>query len=178
MDFSAQFHDLQARVVAAATTVERAATESRAQLKQQIDRARVDVELARKDGKEQVGEAADRAQSKWTQLKSDVSAKMDELKTRADKRADQPDAKVAGNDADWAEMEAADAHRLRLVGRGQRPAGRAGRPGRPRVRDRTRAVPPLVTAARPRLPPDQHTLFPGGQQARRRTRPGADICRP
>lgn len=53
MDFSAQFHDLQARVVAAATTVERAATESRAQLKQQIDQARVDVELARKDGKEQ-----------------------------------------------------------------------------------------------------------------------------
>ena len=67
------------------------------------------MELARKDGKEQVGEAADRAQSKWTQLKSDVSAKMDELKTRADKRSDQLDAKVAGNDADWAEMEAADA---------------------------------------------------------------------
>ena len=89
--------------------MERAATESRAQLKQQIDQARVDVELARKDGKEQVGSAADRAQSKWTQLKSDVSAKMDELKTRADKRADQLDAKVAGNDADWAEMEAADA---------------------------------------------------------------------
>ena len=89
--------------------MERAATESRAQLKQQIDQARVDVELARKDGKEQVGEAADRAQSKWTQLKSDVSAKMDELKTRADKRADQLDAKAAGNDADWAEMEAADA---------------------------------------------------------------------
>jgi hypothetical protein len=89
--------------------LERAATESRAQLKQQIDQARVDVELARKDGKEQVGEAADRAQSKWTQLKSDVSAKMDELKTRADKRADQLDAKAADNDADWAEMEAADA---------------------------------------------------------------------
>ena len=89
--------------------MERAATESRAQLKQQIDQARVDVELARKDGKEQVGEAADRAQSKWTQLKSDVSAKMDELKTRADKRADQLDAKAADNDADWAEMEAADA---------------------------------------------------------------------
>ena len=107
MDFSAQFQDLQARVAAAATTVEQAATESRAQLKQQIDQGGRGA--GKEGGKEQVGEAADRAQSKWTQLKSDVSAKMDELKTRADKRSDQLDAKVAGNDADWAEMDAADA---------------------------------------------------------------------
>ncbi len=36
-------------------------------------------------------------------------ARVAELKSRADRRADQLDAKVAGTDADWAEMDAADA---------------------------------------------------------------------
>ena len=85
MDFSAQFQDLQARTAAAATTVEQAASESRAQLRQQIDQARADLDQAKNDANQKRGEAADRAQSNWTQLKSDVSAKMDELKTRADK---------------------------------------------------------------------------------------------
>lgn len=59
-----------------------------------------------------VAAAAVRACRSWNcaeKLKSDVSAKMDELKTRADKRADQLDAKITGTDADWAEMDAADA---------------------------------------------------------------------
>ncbi len=69
----------------------------------------MDLDLGKKDAEEQASAAADRAQSKWAQLRSDGSAKMDELKTRADTRADQLDAKVAATDADWSEADAADA---------------------------------------------------------------------
>ena len=62
MDFSAQFQDLQARTAAAATTVEQAASESRAQLRQQIDQARADLDQAKNDANQKRGEAADRAQ--------------------------------------------------------------------------------------------------------------------
>jgi hypothetical protein len=60
------------------------------------------------------------------------------------------------------------------AGRGQRPTGRAGHA---RVRDRTRAVRPLATAGRPRLPPDQHPLLPGGPQELAGEWPDSGKCR-
>ena len=81
----------------------------RAQLKQRIDQAQVDANLALKDAKQQADQAAEVAESKWAQMKADAAAKMDDVKTKIDKRADQRDAKVAATDADWAELEASDA---------------------------------------------------------------------
>ena len=46
MDFSAQFDDLQKRVVEAKSAAQTAATESRDQLKQRIDQAQDDLDQA------------------------------------------------------------------------------------------------------------------------------------
>jgi len=46
---------------------------------------------------------------KWAQLKADAAAKMSDVKANIDKRTRQVDAKVAADDADWAEADAAEA---------------------------------------------------------------------
>jgi hypothetical protein len=69
----------------------------------------VDVDLAAKDARQQVDEATASAKTKWTQMKADAAAKMDDLQARIDKRADQIDANVANEDAAWAEDDAAAA---------------------------------------------------------------------
>ena len=109
MDFSAQLDELQQRAAAAKAAAQAAATESREQLRQRIDQAQVDVNLAVKDAKQQAGEAAASARSRWAQMKADAAAKMDDVKAKIDKRADQLDARAAADDADWVEANAADA---------------------------------------------------------------------
>ena len=79
MDFSAPLDDLQKRAAEAKASVQAAATESRDKLRQRIDRAQADVDLATKNAKQQAAETADRARSKWTQMKADASAKMDDV---------------------------------------------------------------------------------------------------
>jgi hypothetical protein len=83
--------------------------ESREQLRQRIDQARVDVDLAVKDARQQVGEAAASARSTWAQMKADAAARMDDVDAKMDRRADQHDAKLAARQADGAEADAADA---------------------------------------------------------------------
>ena len=101
MDFSGQLDDLQQRAAKAKQASQAAATESRDQLRQRIDQAKVDMNLAAKDAQQDASAAAADARSKWAQLKADAAAKMDDLQTRIDKRADQIDANVAADDAAW-----------------------------------------------------------------------------
>ena len=109
MDFSAQFDKLQQQAAEAKASAQAAVSESREQLRQRIDQARVDVDLAAKDTRQQVGEAAASARSTWAQMKADAAAKLDDFEAKMDRRADQHDAKVAARQADGAEADAADA---------------------------------------------------------------------
>jgi hypothetical protein len=109
MDFSAQLDDLQQRAAQTKQAAQAAVTETREQLRQRIDQAKVDVDLAAKDARQDASAAAASAKSKWAQLKADAAAKMDDLQARIDKRADQIDANVAADDAAWAEDDAAAA---------------------------------------------------------------------
>jgi hypothetical protein len=109
MDFSGQLDDLQQRAAKAKQAAQAAVSESRDQLRQRIDQAKVDVDLAAKDARQQVGEAAADARSTWAQLKADTAAKLDDFDAKMDRRADQLDAKVAARQADGAEADAAAA---------------------------------------------------------------------
>ena len=109
MDFSAKLDDLQQRAAHTKAAAQAAVSESREQLRQRIDQAKVDVDLAAMDARQQVGEAAASARSKWAQMKADAAAKLDDFEAKMDRRADQRDAKLAARQADGAEADAADA---------------------------------------------------------------------
>jgi hypothetical protein len=109
MDFSAKLDDLQQHAAHAKAAAQAAMLESREQLRQRIDQAKVDGDLAAMDARQQVGEAAASARSKWAQMKADAAAKMDDFEAKMDRRADQRDAKLAARQADGAEADAADA---------------------------------------------------------------------
>jgi hypothetical protein len=109
MDFSAQLEKLQQQANETVTSIRSASSESRDQLKQRIDQARVDANLALMDVKQQAEQTSDQVQTKWAQLKADASIWMDDVKSKIDKRADERDAKAAAKDADRAERDAADA---------------------------------------------------------------------
>ena len=67
MDFSAKLDDLQQRAAHTKAAAQAAVSESREQLRQRIDQAKVDVDLAAKDARQQVGEAADAIEfAAWT----------------------------------------------------------------------------------------------------------------
>jgi chromosome segregation ATPase len=108
MDFSTQLDDLQQRAADAKTSAQAAVSESRDQLRQRIDQAKVDMDLAA-NARQQVDEAAASARGRWAKMKADAAAKLDDFDARMDRRADQLDAKVAANQADGAEADAADA---------------------------------------------------------------------
>jgi hypothetical protein len=97
MDVAAQFEALQKRVTEASSA-------SRDELKERIDKVHAD-----KDARQQTGEAAGSAGGKWAQMKAEVAARMDALKTKIDNRGGQPDARAAEADADQAAAEAAHA---------------------------------------------------------------------
>jgi chromosome segregation ATPase len=108
-NFSTRLDDLQQRVATARSAVQTAATESDAQLKERIDRAQTDLDQSVQNARQDVSQAADSARAKWAQVKADAAAKMSDVRANMDKRARHADAKVAGNDADWAEADAAEA---------------------------------------------------------------------
>ena len=109
MDFSTQLDDLQQRAADVKTSAKAAVSESRDQLRQRIDQAKVDVDQKATDARQQVDEAAADARSKWAQLKADTAAKLDDFDAKIDRRADQIDANLAASQADGAEADAADA---------------------------------------------------------------------
>jgi hypothetical protein len=133
MDFSAQLEKLQQQANETAASIQSASAESRDQLKQRIDQARVDANLALMDLKQQAEQTSDQVQSKWAQLKADASAWMDDVKAKIDKRADQRDAEAAAKDADRAEQNALDAIDYAVLA-----FYRARRTGCPRLRRRAR----------------------------------------
>jgi hypothetical protein len=92
MDFSAKLDDLQQRAAQTKAAAQAAVSESREQLRQHIDQAKVDVDLAAMNARQQVGEAAASARSKWAQMKADAAAKLDDFEAKMDRRADQRDA--------------------------------------------------------------------------------------
>jgi hypothetical protein len=109
MDFSAQLEKLQQQANDTTASIRAASAESRDQLKQRIDQARVDANLALMDVKQQAEQTTDQVQSKLAQVKADASAWMDDIKSKIDKRSDERDAKAAAKDADRAERDAVDA---------------------------------------------------------------------
>ena len=109
MDFSAKLDDLQQRAAHAQAAAQAAVSESREQLRQRIDQARVDMDLAGMDARQLVGEAAASAHSKWAQMKADADARLDDFEAKMDRRADQRDAEHAARQADGAEVDPADA---------------------------------------------------------------------
>ena len=109
MDFSAKLDDLQQRAADAKAAAQAAVSESRQQLRQRIDQARVDADLAAKDACQDVQAATDTARSTWAQMKADAAAKLDDFEAKMDRRADEHDAKIAARQADGAEADAADA---------------------------------------------------------------------
>src|SRR4029453_3740307 len=108
-NFSTRLDDLQKRVATARSAVQTAATESDAQLKERIDRAQADLDQSVQNTRQEISQAADSGHAKWAQLKADAAAKMSNVQANIDKGARQGDAKVAENDADWAETDAAEA---------------------------------------------------------------------
>jgi hypothetical protein len=109
MDFSAQLEKLQQQASETVASTRAASAESRDQLKQRIDQARVDANLALMDIKQQAEQTSDRVQSKLAQMKADMSDLVDDIKAKIDKRSDERDAKAAAKDADRAEQDAVDA---------------------------------------------------------------------
>jgi hypothetical protein len=109
MDFSTQLDDLQQRAAQTKQAAQAAVTETREQLRQRLDQAKVDVDLAAKDARQDASAAAASARSKWAQMKVDAAAKMDDLQTRIDRRTDRINANLAADDAAWAEDDAAAA---------------------------------------------------------------------
>ena len=103
MDFSSQLDGLQHQVADAKTGVQVAATESRDQLRQRIDKAQADQNRVTKDS-QRSAEAP--ASSKWKQMRTDAAAKMADVQARIDSRTGQIDADMAATDADMAEADA------------------------------------------------------------------------
>ena len=68
-----------------------------------------DLNQSVENARQEVSQAADTARTKWAQLKADAAAKMSDVKANIDKRTREMDAKVAADDADWAEADAAEA---------------------------------------------------------------------
>jgi hypothetical protein len=106
MDYSERLEALQQRVAAARAAVQDAASESREQIRQRIDQTQVDVHRVMEDARQRADQAATGAHSKWAQLRTDASAKMEDVKDKIDKRNRQLDAKAADREADWAESDA------------------------------------------------------------------------
>ncbi|HSP37665.1 MAG TPA: hypothetical protein VLR26_07925 [Frankiaceae bacterium] len=109
MLFSEKLAALEQRVASAKDAVQAAAGESRAQLKQRLDQAQVDAERVAKNAPQHAHEVADTASGKWAQLRADVAAKTEEIKSTIDKRNQQLDVKAAAMEAARAEDEAAQA---------------------------------------------------------------------
>jgi chromosome segregation ATPase len=109
MDFSERLDALEQRVAAAKAAAQTASTESREQIGKRIDQAQVELDRTVKDAQQQADQAADTARTAWAQMRADAAAKIEDVKAKIGKRTRQLDAKAAARDADWADVNAADA---------------------------------------------------------------------
>ena len=107
MDYFTELDMLQQQVDQIKSAVQAAATESREELRQRIDQAPTDVD--RRPPEPQQSAQAREAQSKWAKMRADANDKMAEVKARMDKRDRETDAKIAADEAYWAENDALSA---------------------------------------------------------------------
>jgi hypothetical protein len=106
MDFSAKLGELKNHVSEVQTSVEAAADETHDQVKRRIDSAQSDMDKAVSQAKQDAAQASARAESGWAQVKADAAAKVANAKAKADRRADEFDARVAATQADAARADA------------------------------------------------------------------------
>ena len=136
MDFSAQFDDLQKRVVEAKVggtdCRHRVARPAQAAHRPSPGRPRPGCRGAKQQG----SQAADEARGKWAQMKADAAARRDDVKAKIDQRSRELDAKTAASEAGWAEADAVDALDYAAWTVSNAAAGRARRDRRPRLRRR------------------------------------------
>ena len=106
MDFDQKLDELKHHVDEVQASVQAAATENRASVKQRIDRAQRDIDEATNQARQDVMKASDASQSKWAQMKADASAKLASTKAKAEHSADALDARIASTEADAAKADA------------------------------------------------------------------------
>jgi exonuclease VII large subunit len=109
MNYTEKLEELEQRVDGAVKEVRQAATENHEQLEARIDKHQQNLESAVGKGQQRMDHAADQVDSKWTQVKTDASAKVADLKAKMEQRHREHDAEAATTDADWAESDAAAA---------------------------------------------------------------------
>jgi hypothetical protein len=107
MDYSTELDRLQRQVDQMKSAVQSASNESREELRRRIDQAQTEADRPAQEP--QQGAQAREAQSKWAKMRADANDKMTEVKARMDKRDRETDAKVAAEEANWAENDALNA---------------------------------------------------------------------
>ena len=107
MNYDTELDRLQTQVGQIKSAVQAAATASRDELRQRIEEAQTDAD--RPTSQPQRSGQAPEAQSKWAKMRSDANDKMSEIKARMDKRDRETDAKLAAEEANWAENDALNA---------------------------------------------------------------------
>src|SRR5689334_11485794 len=107
MNYDTELDRLQTQVGQIKSAVQAAATASRDELRQRIEEAQTDADSP--TSQPQRSGQAPEAQSKWAKMRSDANDKMSEIKARMDKRDRETDAKLAAEEANWAENDALNA---------------------------------------------------------------------
>lgn len=106
VDYFAELDTLQRQVEQIKSAVQAAAIESREELRERIAQAPTDVDRPAPEPQSAQGREA---QSKWAKMRADANDKMAEVKARMDKRDRETDAKIAADEAYWAENDALSA---------------------------------------------------------------------
>jgi hypothetical protein len=109
MNVSDQVDTLQKRAADLKSSFDQARQETNEQVKARVDQTRADIAAHDSAAKEKAGQAADRAQSQWKSMQADAAAKRQDLQDRMARKRDQHDVKVAEEEAEAAEEDAADA---------------------------------------------------------------------
>ena len=109
MSISEQVDALQARAAELKSSADQARRETHEQVNARISQAKTDIAARQSAGKEKAEQAADRTQSQWKSMQADGAAKMQAVQDRIGRQRDQHDVKRAERDAEYAEIDAADA---------------------------------------------------------------------
>jgi hypothetical protein len=109
MNVSDQVDTLQKRAADLKSSFDQARQETNEQVKARVDQTRADIAAHDSAAKEKAGQAAGRAQSQWKSMQADAAAKRQDQQDRMARKRDQHDVKVAEEEAEAAEEDAADA---------------------------------------------------------------------
>jgi len=109
MDFQKPLDDLEGRIAEVKSSVTAAEAETKDELQRHVARAQESAEVELEEARQHPGAGADRARSAWEQMRDDARARASWIRTKAQIRGDELDARNAAQDADIAEAEAAAA---------------------------------------------------------------------